>query len=182
VQVVVPFVDLRQETYRATRNWPDVRYVYVGDSDTAYAKLLCELWAEGEGWINCEHDVVPAKGALQELADCPEPYCAVPVPLSVYLAPCMSLTKFSGEFLREYSDVMERVMRVPTNYGPPGHYRQLDTVIQQTVLLRRYGQQPHCHLPPAVHLNPEKSQLVPDAPLRTWVDARFALWEPEDDG
>jgi len=180
VKLCVPHTDLRQETYRATRNWPDVRYVYVGDSDTAYAELLCKLWARGEGWINCEHDVVPHKGQLQELADCPEPYCAVPVPLAVYLAPCMSLTKFSGEFLRQFPDVMQRVMRVPTNYGPPGHFRQLDTCVQQTVLLRRYGLQPHCHLPPAIHLNPEKSQLVPDAPLRTWVDARFALWEPED--
>ena len=159
-----------------------MQYRYVGDSDTAYAEWLCELWTSSpDGLIVCEHDVVPAKGALQELADCPHGYCAFPVALSVYLAPCMSLTKFSGEFLRTYSDVMERVMRVPTNYGANGHWKQMDTVLQQTVLLRRYNQQPHIHLPPAQHLNPVKSQLVPDAPLRTWVDARFALWEPEDD-
>ena len=180
MKLCVPHTDLRQETYRATRNWPNVTYRYVGDSDTAYAEWLCELWADGEGFIVCEHDVVPAKGALKELADCPHGYCSFPVALSVYLAPCMSLTKFSGEFLRAYPNVMDRVMRVPTNYGVNGHFRQLDTIVQQTVLLRRYGQQPHIHLPPAQHLNPEKSQLVPDAPLRTWVDARFALWEPED--
>jgi hypothetical protein len=179
-RLVVPYTNLRPETYRATRSWPNVTYRYVGDSDTAYAEWLSELWAEGEGFIVCEHDVEPAPGALQELADCEHGYCAFPVALSVYLAPCMSLTKFSGAFLREHPDVMERAMRVPTNHGAPGHYRQLDTVIQQTILLKRYGSQPHVHLPPARHLNPVKSLLVPDAPLRTWVDARFALPEPEE--
>lgn len=124
--------------------------------------------------------MVPAPGQLQELADCPERYCAHPVALGPYLAPCMSLTKFSGEFLQAFPDVMQRVMRVPTNYGAPGHWRQLDTVIQQTILLKRYGQQPCVHLPPAVHLNPVKSVLVPDAPLRMYVDGRFSLIEPDD--
>lgn len=178
MKLVVPYVTLAPETYRATKDWPDVEYRYVGDTDTAYAEWLADLWAAGRSFAICEHDVVPAAGQLAELALCPHPYCAYPVPLTVYIAPCLSLTRFSAQLLADHPDVMKRVLRVPTNYGPPGHYRQLDTVLQRTVLLNRHGLQPHIHLPAAVHLNEEKSRLVPGAPLRTTVPNAPALTEP----
>lgn len=180
MRLVVPFTELHAATYRATREWPDVEYRYVGATDTAYAELLDELWTDGRTFTVCEHDVVPSKGALAELAMCRQPYCAFPVALSVYVAPCLSLTKFSASLMERYPDVMDRVLRVPTNYGPPGHYRQLDTVLQRTVLLNRYGLQPHLHLPPVTHLNPAKANLIPGAPLVTKIPSQPALGEPPD--
>lgn len=181
MKLVVPYTKLERETYQACRRWPDVEFVDVSGSDTAYAELLCELWARAETVCLCEHDVVPAVGMLGRLAACHHPYCAHPVALSVYLAPCLSLTKFDRRLMLDHPDAMRRVMRIPSHYGPPGHWKQLDVNLQQTILLNRYKRQPHIHLPEAEHLNPTKRVLVPGAPLRTWVDGRFALPEPPDD-
>lgn len=181
MKVICPYVELRADTYRAlTAQRPrhDIRFIYVGGSDTAYAELLAEEWAIGETFAICEHDVVPRPDSLDELERCAYRYCAFPVALQLYVAPCLSLTKFDAQLLELYPDAMERVLRVPTNYGPPGHWRQLDTVLQRTVLLNRYGRQVHCHLPAVEHLNETKRQLVPGAPLRTFVHAQPALTEP----
>lgn len=178
MRLVVPYTDLRPETYRACRDWPDVEFVDVSGDDYAYGRLLQQLWADGRTFTVCEHDVVPSAGMLAELAMCRQPYCAFPVPLLTSVAPSLSLTRFAASLLERYPDVMDRVMRVPTNWGGPGHYRQLDVVLQRTVLLNRYGLQPHIHMPPATHLNEEKARLLPGAPLVTTVPAHPALDEP----
>lgn len=145
--------------------------------DTGYAQLLHKLWNAGETFAIVEHDVQVHEAVLDEFDACAEPYCAFPYPLREYLAPALGCTRFRGELLAELPDVMDRVLRVPTNWGPPGHWRQLDVVLMRTVLLNRYGLQPHVHMPAVEHLNPTM-RLKPGAPARLEVPSWPALAEP----
>lgn len=159
MKLVVPFTDLRAETYRATRDWPGVRYVYVGDDDYAYGRLLREVWAEGQTICIVEHDILPWPGALEQLAGCDHDYCAFPYPWTTTVGPAMGCTKFSADFLLTYPHAVEIATRIPSNYGEPGHWKQLDVWLQAAVLRDFYGEQPHCHLPPVAHLNEAQALL-----------------------
>lgn len=152
-------------------------YNLADDPDYGYGKLLARHWADGDTFCVVEHDVIVHPTVFDEFDACSEPYCAFPYPLGPYVAPALGCTRFRAELLAELPDVMERVLKVPTNYGDPGHWRQLDTVLMRTVLLNRYGRQPHIHLPAVEHANPEK-QCAPGAPLRLEVPAWPALPEP----
>jgi hypothetical protein len=55
------------------------KFVEMTDWDS-YWKLFCDLWEKGEGFVLIEHDVVPAKNALQELANCKHDWCSCPLP------------------------------------------------------------------------------------------------------
>jgi hypothetical protein len=181
VLVICPYTRLRPETSGAldvaARRGHELEYVDVSGSDTAYAELLADLWADGRGFILVEHDIVIRPGLLDELARCGHDYCAAPYALREYVAQALGCTKFASRLLAGFPDVMERVLRVPTNFGPPGHWRQLDTVLMRTVLLNRYGLQPHLHLPTVEHLN-EAKQLREGAPTLLEVPTWPALTEP----
>jgi hypothetical protein len=78
MKVVVPFsLDSRMlEAVRIAlfheRVKPECKLM-EGDFD--YYELVKSLWAAGEPFIICEHDIVPWPGALAKLDDCPQPWC-----------------------------------------------------------------------------------------------------------
>lgn len=47
----------------------------------AYAKGMSTVWGQGNPLLILEHDVIPAPGQLQELANCPHHVCTIPYPL-----------------------------------------------------------------------------------------------------
>lgn len=150
-----------------------VELVDVSGDDYAYARLLEELWAAGETFLLVEHDIVPTPQTLAELALCDHPYCAAPYPWTTHLGPALGCTRFSSLFVRTYPDAARIAARLPSNFGAPGHWRQLDVRLMQSVLRDRYGWQPHCHRP-VEHRNPER-QLVAGAVYTHTVDGRSHL-------
>ena len=178
--VVCPYVrgELHPDTRKALEPWQGgVLFMDVGGDDYAYGRLLRDLWARGETFCVIEHDVVPWAHTLPELACCPDPYCAVPYPWQQAVGVALGCTKFDSLLLRAYPDAVEIALRIPSNYGGPGHWRQLDVWLQAAVLRDLYGFQPHCHLPAVQHRNPQKGNAVTprDAPLRTRVEGRCYL-------
>lgn len=152
-----------------TREWimsrcppDDRRFRYVGVDDYAYGDALAEQWRAGEDFFVVEHDVVPPANALLQLELCPAPYCAFPYAWSTCVGPALGCTRFRRELLEDYPTAMEEALQVPSAYGKPGHWRQIDVYLMRRVLRDKYGLQPHVHMPAATHLNPEK-QLQPGA-------------------
>jgi hypothetical protein len=145
------------------------------DPDYGYARALTQMWAAGIGFTVVEQDVVPTRRLLRELAACPEPYCAAPYAWHTTVGPALGCTKFSSLLLRTYPDAMTIAARLPSSYGDPGHYRQLDVRLMQSVLRDLYGLQPHCHAP-VEHRNP-KAELAAGARVTTLVEGRSYLPE-----
>jgi hypothetical protein len=181
VRLVVPHTNLRQETYRATRNWPNVTYRYVGDSETAYSELVCELWEQGETFALVEHDIVVAKGMLDRLARCDQPMCAHPYEWTTNIGPALGCNRFSAQLLADFPDAANEAAAIDGGHGA-GSWRTFDYWLTRTILEEKYGQVAHLHLPPVEHLNKEK-QLLPiyrDRPLATHL--RHVGYELSPDG
>lgn len=158
MKVVVPFTSLHPETYRALQAQADrheIEYVYVGDDDYAYGRLLRRVWREGRTFMVVEHDIEVHPWTLDELEACSSPYCSCPYPWTTCVGPAMGATKFSSDFTATYPDALEIACRIPSNYGDGrgGHWKQLDVFLQAAVLRDFYNEQPCCHLPPVRHLN-----------------------------
>lgn len=81
----------------------------VSGDDEAYFRLYQRLWHEGEGFIGIEHDVIVNPGTLTELADCPEDWCAAPIPYLTDRRYGLGCVKFSGRLLEEFPDAIEQV-------------------------------------------------------------------------
>lgn len=179
MKLVVPHTDLHPETYRATRDWPDVEYVYVGEDDYAYGRLLKRLWREGESFALVEHDVLPHPDTLARFALCDRWYCSAPYEWTTHVGVTLGCTKFGREGLLAYPDAAEIACRIPSNYGDGtgGHWKQLDVFLQAAVLRDLYSEQPHAHLPPVRHLN-EAQRLIDihqGKPVVTSVQGRTYL-------
>lgn len=175
MRVVVPHVgDVHPDTRAVVDRWLDVEYVCLDDDpEYGYGKLLRRLWAEQESVMVVEHDVVPWRHTIPEMALCPSPYCAAPYAWGQAVGVALGCTKFSSLFMRCYPDAAEIACRIPSVYGEPGHFRQLDVWLQAAVLRDLYGWQPCAHLPAVGHRNWEDTPE--DAPLRTRVEGRCHL-------
>ena len=74
MKVFVPFTEIQPETKGCLEPY---EYSAVEmKEDTDYLHYFQQRWAEGESFINCEHDTIFEKGAIEELENCPEEWCA----------------------------------------------------------------------------------------------------------
>lgn len=149
----------------------DVSFWDVSGSDTAYLEVLALHWAGGEDFVLVEHDVVPHLTALLELGLCSCAYCCFPYAWTTCVGPALGCTRFRAELLESVPDAVEQVARIPTAYGPPGHWRQLDVHLMRNVLRDTHGLQPHVHTPAVTHLNPGQ-QLQPGADREPVLEVR----------
>ncbi len=157
MRIVVPYTALRPETYRAVADH-DPRYVYMYD-DYSYGHLLRELWGCGETFLLVEHDMAPTPAQIEQMAECESGYCCGVYPWTTTVGPALGFTRFRDRFLDAFPDAAEIACRIPSVYGQPGHWRQLDVFLQAAVLRDFYGVQPCCHLPPVEHLNKGQALL-----------------------
>lgn len=72
--VFMPFTRLTNATLVALMGY-DYEPVEL-DSLYGYGEYFRARWWPPRSFINVEHDCVPWPGALESLADCPEPWCA----------------------------------------------------------------------------------------------------------
>lgn len=179
MRVVCPHVgDPHPDTVQAIDGWlGGVEYVDLSDDpDYGYGKLLRRIWTEAESTMIVEQDVVPLPWTLPEMAVCEHPYCASPYPLEAFSGVALGCTRFTSLFLRCHPDAAEIACRVPSSYGEPGYWRQLDVWLQGAVLRDLYGWQLHAH-GEVIHRNPARA-LSPSAlglPVRTRVEGRMYL-------
>lgn len=185
MKVAVPFTvgglrDAARDAVLRLKEAHPVVFHDVTGSDTAYAELLVRLWQEGEAFAIVEHDVVVRPDVLQAFDACPEPYCAFPYELGLYVAPALGCTRFRAELLERIPDAAERAARTPSVWGAPGHWRQLDVALLGWVLRDEEGLQPHVHVPPVEHLHAEK-RLHPmfetDPVVAEYIAGTPAAWE-----
>jgi hypothetical protein len=163
VNVLVPYVELHPNTYRALRQLEPrhtVQFAYVGDDDLAYGRVLQATWAVGEGFVIVEQDIVPHPDTVDRFAQCEHAYCAAPYPWTTNIGPALGCTKFGTELLASVPDAVDQAVTIPSHWGKPGHWHSLDVALMRNVLRDQHGRQPHVHLPPVEHLNP-KQQLLP---------------------
>lgn len=99
MQIFLPYTEIQPITRMAMRHYS---YTAVRlDGDDAYSEYLGQRWAAGEDFINVEHDVAPWLGSIEELEECPEPWCAF-LSDSALWAPTLCLARFRRELLLEH--------------------------------------------------------------------------------
>ncbi len=157
--IFCPWTQIAPETREFLDNCgPLVHYEYVGNDSLSYGRLIHKLWASKRAVIIIEHDVLPDKQAFLEMLDCDGDYCAIPYPWTTNIGPALGCTRFTADFRKTYSDAADIAASTTWN--------QMDYMLMRVSLLRKHGQAPHLHLPPAQHLNPAQA-LVP--PWDSWT-------------
>jgi len=169
-RVFVPYTELQPATatYLADRiasgRHTEVTLVDVSESRWAYRNYLQARWDEGLDFINLEHDVVPHPGAIDELWECPQPWCFYGYVAGIDhvangSAPlgCMKIT---AVLMAQFPDVWERMR----GYVTDGLiWRWNDIWLFGTA--RKAGVLPHEHTPPVFNANPSILKLYrPDTP------------------
>lgn len=140
----------------APSDWFWHQHVLDPEDPHAYARVLANYWAEAEGFFVVEPDIVITEDVTDEAVACPHPYCAWPYAWTTNVGPALGCTLFRKEILEAHPTAMLEVMAMNVTW------RQVDVMLMRHVLLKKYGWQPHVHLPPVVHLNDEK-KLLPEA-------------------
>jgi hypothetical protein len=173
VRVICPHIGSPHPDTRAALDAVGcVIYRDVSQSDTAYADLVCELWARGDGFAIVEHDIVVRPDVIDAFEQHPAPYIAYPYRWGQAVGVALGCTRFSSDFLGRFPHAAELARRIPGTYGP-GHWRQYDVWLMGAVLRDYYGVQPVGLLPAVEHRNWETTP--DDAPLRLTVDGRMYL-------
>ena len=139
VRVFIPFTHLRCETYLAA---PDAVLCPLPDHQNGYADYFLDRWREGQAFINLEQDVVPMKGVLQTMWDCPEYYCVTNygypwAESPIHVSP-IGCAKFSAGFIAVHHQIFMKGL----HWHMPQHQ-----IINAT--LNKF----HLHDPPSLHLH-----------------------------
>lgn len=121
---------------------------------TQYGKVIAEYWKKGESFLVVEPDIVINPLVFIAINECDCEYGCFPYAWKTNVGPALGCTWFKDTFIAKYPNAAFEASHVS--------WRQFDVVFMRHVLARKYGEQPHVHLPPVVHLNEEK-QLLPDA-------------------
>ena len=144
--IVVPYVPgmLRAAT-REALPWDAVRPVDVSADRHAYWRLLRDLWASGSDVTIIEQDIVPHKGAIDDLDECGWGWCAFPYDDDGMLLTAFGMVRWRGWFTAKHPDVVEQI---------PEQHRDwvgLDGVVIGE--LHRRGEKEHIHGPEVRHLH-----------------------------
>lgn len=106
----------------------------------AYRRGMRDKWQEGESFIVLEQDVAPWPGALTQLWECPEPWCAFPeMHTFVMNHTNLGCVKFGERFIAEH----------PTLWDRPIRWENLDHHLYGELRPEVH----HRHLPPVLHMN-----------------------------
>ena len=125
-------------------------YIFMG-GDEYYHRLLSDLWEDQEDVIIVEHDVLPWPGAIEELAQCPYPWCSCSYKIGLSqtgkagygIYHTFGCTKFSSHFMGQLPYVWSQI--------ESRHWRHLDAQLSAAAVA--VGQIPHPHRPPVLHLH-----------------------------
>jgi hypothetical protein len=119
MQLYVPYTQILSATLKSLTQYEFT--IIKMDSDDSYLEYFQTRWQDASSFINCEHDTVFHSQAIEELAACPEPWCAFAVdgndvtiggglpptlstlkPFSQGGAPPLCLMKFDQNFILRF--------------------------------------------------------------------------------
>ncbi len=132
----------------------------VEHDDFEYGRILADAWEKAVGLAVIEQDIVVRKDVVDAFLNCEHEWCCFVYPWTVCIGPAMGCSRWAASFQERYPDAMEEALQLPGGHGP-GHFRSVDFVLFRDVLAGKYGEQPHCHLPPVEHLS-DRQALQPD--------------------
>lgn len=141
-----------------------VRLIDVGPDAYLYGRLLGECWDYQSDLAVVEQDIVIRADVADAFASCEHDYCCFPYAWTTCVGPALGCTRFRKEFLARYPDAMRDALATPSSYGLPGYWKQLDVFLMRRILRDQHGEQPHVHLPPVEHLNPEQALIAGASP------------------
>jgi hypothetical protein len=113
-------------------------------ADNDYHDVIAELWSDGETFVTLEPDIVPAPGQIEELAACPEPWCAFAYeypPFGMYAG--MGLAKFSRELLARFPYALSETGTWHDATHPAKHWCRVDGWLKQYLMERGVTQHIH---------------------------------------
>lgn len=160
MKIYVPYTRLGEATrcfLKSPHTAPvPVVMVDVSCSEWAYNDYLIEVWAEGEDFINFEHDIVPWPGAIQELLDCPKPWCFFGYQdqvkdLVANSAAMFGLVRFRSLIIKALPQVWTERKAQGTQQWPVG-WRGMDIHFFHYAMARQWY--PHQHHPSIMNANP----------------------------
>lgn len=150
---------LKDETSSALLEfWPGEHHLHLiqpGDL-MGYGRILRDYWEAGDDFMVIEPDIVIRKDVADAFINCPCVYGCFPYNWLTDCGAALGCTWFRKEILQAVPDAMARVQAQNVTW------RQVDVILMRHVLAREHGHQPHIHLPPVKHLNPNK-ELLPEA-------------------
>ena len=115
----------------------EARQVGAGDE---YARMLGDLWREGDGFLMIEHDIIPrGDNAVQRLCKCRQPWCT-----HAYMSPTRHI---SLGVLKLTTTAVRKTQDMPSVWEGQ-HWSVVDSFMVPELL----GRLPlHCHFPPFGH-------------------------------
>jgi hypothetical protein len=159
LKVYIPYHESAPQPW--TVHWqhhycPHAEQVKIQPGSNYYAEQIAQWWAIGEPFIIVEHDVVPWPGAIEMLAECPEPWCAIEVHPGYHLirhgSVGLSCIKVVPKLLSAISEQEDRPRAsgapFPDDYIP---WHATDSVFSQVLFDRGY--MVHQHWPSVANLN-----------------------------
>lgn len=156
MRVICPRTRILPETRAALENsgyeWTGAA---VSGTDTAYTELLQKLWRAGETFAIVEHDVVPWRGALEQLDECPEAWCSFIYPFGDGMHAGLGCARFRSALLAAHPTAVDDTLAERTETHPAGHWCSLDDRLSRA--LTRAGAVKHVHAPAVGHLHPAPS-------------------------
>lgn len=164
--VYVPFVHgwLDIETWRAVAasGYPAQFLALDRADDGAYGRLLRRLWARGDTFVICEHDVVPTLEQLATLQDCGHGWCSYGYDTALYPdGPYFGLVKFSAAVLAAHPLAAHVALHTGSGKELEVGWWECDSCLARDLQIR--GVEWHRHLPPVIH----RHQGAPSGPSPT---------------
>lgn len=140
---------------------PQTEWIDVSGSADAYARSLCRLWTEGDGFLNVEHDIEINAQTIRQAVYCPQLWCIWPylgpgfqhhnLPAQdAFLYRSLGCVRFHRKLLLAEPDLMLKATGI--SHGEefrPAHWIRMDAEVSPLLLGRGY--QPHIHWPQVIH-------------------------------
>jgi hypothetical protein len=152
--VYVPFVAgmLHPATYATVTaaRLPAQFWALDRSDEGAYGRLIRRLWAKGDTFIICEHDVVPSAEQLHTIAACGHDWCSYGYDSDLYPdGPYFGLCKFSARVLAAHPRAAEVALhRGPGKEAEVGWW-ECDSCLARDLFIR--GVEWSRHAPPVHH-------------------------------
>lgn len=125
---------------------PNAEIYELGTHPDAYYTLFCQLWSEGEGWLNIEQDIEIHEDVVPGMEACAEPWCVAAyqgagIDGDRYLYGSLGCTRFSTDLIAAHPQFMQNIAG--------RSWQQLDAHILPGLIGLGYTQ--HIHKPPVQH-------------------------------
>ncbi len=123
----------------------------------AYGEYFKARWAEGQSFINLEHDCVPWPGAIEAIEDCERDWCLYNYSLPIHREQNLEIVE-GGMPLGLVKFSAELIIRTKGAWDEPIDWSNCDNRL--TKACKEAGFTPHQHYPSIVNANPVLLPLV----------------------